>query len=426
MAKPELVLHVGMQQTGARMLHRALRRLRPQLLRHGIGLIGPAAVEQLSGVGGWRNHDAVDEAAVAAFERGLAGLVAEETAAVRRAGAAARAMVLSTDHLLGRDNIDACDERLFRPFAVPSIAQVIRAVGPPSARLVLYVRRQDRLMEACYLRALQNGGTHRFDQQFPRRFEPVLDYDELVERLERIPEVADVRVRPFELVGSSALALVHDLVSALGLAGRLDLTDVDGDLVPYRLYSRRAAGIAVDVNPYLDSPRERRLVRKFLTEQFPGTDDASTRLLPAADRRQIVEAYAAANRGLFERRMPDLAADAYEREEATAELFGAARTVTDLSPGGDVRRPAGACSPSTGAPLGRGRLRGWAARAGGTLCSIPAWSRGWLYRRWAAVPTRPGGEESSPRSDDMGLTQRGRRGSRKPGGTGIFNVPGRR
>lgn len=426
MARPELVLHVGMQQAGARMLHRTLRHLRPQLLRHGIGLIGPAALEQLSGVAGWRHHDAVDEAAVAAFERGLAGLVAGETAAVRRAGAAARAIVLSSDHLLGRDNIDACDERLFRPFAVPSVAQVIRAVGPQSARLVLYVRRQDRLMEACYLRALQNGGTHRFEQQFPRRFEPVLDYDELIGRLESNPGVADVRVRPFELVASSAPALADDLLSSLGLAGRLDLADVGGDLVPYRLYSRRAARIAADVNPYLDSPRERRLVRKFLIEQFPGTDDVSTRLLPAADRQRILEVYAAANRSLFERRMPDLAADAYEREEATADLLAAGRTVTDPSPGGDVRGPAGTWSPSTDAPWGRGRLRGWAAKAGGTLSSVPAWSRGWLYRRWAAVPTRPGGAESSQPSDDTGLARRGGRDFRKPDGTGISSGPGRK
>ena len=319
MASPELVLHVGLQQTGATRLRRALASLRPQLQQHGVGLVGHPALSRLA-VEGWRCDARVDPAAAEAFEDGVAGLVEQQVAAIRRAGAEPRTIVLSSDHLLGRPNIDARDERVFRPHAVASVAQVIRAIGPSCTRLVLYVRRQDRLMEACYLRALGQGRTHGFDQQFPRRFEPVLDYLELVDRLEDIPEVGDVRVRPFELVGARATTHVRDVLAAVGLSGELDMGPVPDDRPPYRLYAPRAASIALDVNPHLESPRDRKLVREFLTSQFPGTDDASTRLLAQAERDRILTAYAAANRRLFERCMPDLPPDAYASDEATARL----------------------------------------------------------------------------------------------------------
>jgi hypothetical protein len=340
MAVPELVLHVGLQQTGARMLRRALSRLRPQLHRHGVGLVGEAALAGL-GADGWRCDASVDPAAAAAFEQGLAALVDQEADSVERAAGRVRAIVLSSDHLLGRRNLDHRDEHELRPFAVASIQQVIGAVDPARARLLLYVRRQDRLMEACYLRSLQNGGTRPFEEHFPRRFEPALDYRDLIARLENIPDVVDVRTRPFELVGTSAASYAHDVVCALDLSAQIDLAAVGDDLIPYRLYSQRAATIALDVNADLDSDRDQRLVRDFLLGHFPGTDDESTRVVTTDDRRRILAAYATANRGLFERWMPDLPRDGYDSDEATARLIATGSRHADLGVSDAPRRRRG-------------------------------------------------------------------------------------
>lgn len=328
MAVSELILHVGFQQTGARMLRRALTGLRPQLARCGVGLVTQQALENVNGVDGWRCDGAADPAAAPAFARGVAELVEGEARAVSGSGRGAR-VVVSSDHLLGRRNVGRHDEGQFRPFAVPSLAQVAAAVGAPAVRVLLYVRRQDRLMEACHLRALQNGGTQRFEQHFPRRTEPLLDYGELIERLEGVPAVDVVRVRPFELAASSAPAYAHDFLSALGLADDVDLAGVGADSPPYRLYSRRAAAIALDVNRHLDSQRERRLVRDFLIEQLPGADDDSTRLLPADERQAVLDAYAAVNRRLFERWMGDLDPDGYTSDEATSRLPAAAAPASE-------------------------------------------------------------------------------------------------
>lgn len=317
----ELVLHVGFQQTGVAMLQEALRRLGPQLRRRGVGVVDHAALAELDSLEGWQCKKAKAPAAVRAFERGLAGLVEEEEAEVaRRSGDGVRAMVVSSSHLLGAQNVNRRDGRSFRRFAVPAVSQVIRALGASRARLVLYTRRQDRLMELCYLREVQKGRNHRFERQFPYRFEPVLAYQEVLGRLEAVSGVEDVRVRPFELVGSTAAGYADDFLSAVGLRGQLDLAPVGTDLTPPRAYSRRALRIALDVNGFLESDRERRLVRDFLMERFPATDDESTRFLPDQERARVLDAYSGVNRQLFERYMPELPAGAYESDEGTALL----------------------------------------------------------------------------------------------------------
>lgn len=338
----DLILHAGFQQTGATMLQRALGRLRPQLRRHGIGFVSHAALMELDALAGWEADQSPDPDAVSAFDREFAGLVQAEAAEVaRRSRSGVRAVVVSSDHLLGRENVDSRDARPFRHRAEPAIAQAIRATGAARARLVVYTRRQDRLMEFCYLREIQNGASHAFEEQFPDRFEPLLDYGELLERLASVPRVAEVRARPFELVSSSAARYADDFLAAVGLDGQLDLRPVGTDLTPYRMYSRRALHFALDVNEFLDTERERRLVRQFLKARFPGVDDESTRFLPAQDRARILAAYSPVNRRLFERHLPGLPPDAYAGDEATQRLVATCRLRSDeaIRKGGPTHLP---------------------------------------------------------------------------------------
>lgn len=368
MRAPELVLHVGFQQTGVTMLQRALCRLRPQLHRHGIGLLDGSSLAGLESVEGWQCKK-TDPKAARAFEREFAELVAEEEAEVaRQCAGGVRRLVVSSAHLLGRQNVNRRDGRPFRRLAVPAVAQAIRALGPPRVRVVLYTRRQDRLMEFCYLREIQKGRAHTFGRQFPHRLEPVFDYHELLGRLESLAEVEEVRVRPFELVGSSAARYTDDFLTALGLDGQLDLAPLGTDLAPYRVYSRQALRIALDINPLLESDRDRRLVRDFLIERFPGTDEDATRFLPTYERARILDSYAQVNRDLFERYMPDLPPHAYASDEATDRLAatrpgdpddlkgGAARDAHVAGDGNSVSKPTPDFRASVRGLPGRGTL----------------------------------------------------------------------
>lgn len=320
MATPELVLHVGLQQTGARLLGHALVQLRRQLRRRGVGLIDHGQLSSLAAVEGWQRDGEVAREAAQAFERAVAARVRGERLATARMGRRLRALIITSDHLLGRANLGTSDERSLRPLAEAGVSQLLRAVRPATTQVVLHVRRQDRLMEACYLRALQNGETRRFEERFPARFEPVLDLGRLADRLAAIEGVDAVRVRPFERVGASASLLADDLLATVGLSGRLELGVVDDDRPPYRLYSHRAAAIARDVNPLLESDDELRLLRRFLLETFPGTDEASTRLLLPEERERILAAYHEVNRRLFTRYLPQLPADSYRSDAATSRL----------------------------------------------------------------------------------------------------------
>lgn len=421
----ELILHVGFQQTGASSLQRALDRLRPQLRRHGIGLVSHSALTQLDALEGWEAEEAPDPAAIGAFDAAFAAVVEGEVAEVaRRSRAGARAVVVSSDHLLGRQNVDSRDGRPFRRRAEAAVAQAIRATGAARVRLVLYTRRQDRLMEFCYLREIQNGGFHTFAQQFPQRFEPLLDYGELVGRLEQLAEVEEVRVRPFELVGSSAARHADDFLATLGLNGQLDLTPVGTDLKPYRMYSRRALQLALDVNESLETEHERRLMRQFLKEHFPGADDESTRFLSTQERASILEAYAPVNRQLFERYLPDLPTDAYATDETIDRLvgaddheLGAGRGIRDLRARAQGLRRRGAAGTrfvAATARRARGRIAGGPARwyrhrslrgpvgqkaphAELVVVSFPQCGGAWLRLMVRAVlARRPGRKDDTP------------------------------
>lgn len=325
MSVPRLVLHVGMQQTGARMIQRALTRLRPQLRHHGVGFLSERDVTSLDHTAGCLNDiDAsLDDAPT--FERELHELVVAQMERVREP----RVALISSDRLLGAANLGRSDEKRFRPFAEASIEQVVMALEPEAVEIVLIVRRQDRLMEACYLRAIQAGEHHPFPRQFRRRFEPRLDYVELLERLERLDGVRNVRVRPFELIGAGPRAFVDDFLAAVDLGGKLDLSVLPATLEPYRMYSRRGMKIARRMNRLLDTDRERAAVCRFLLEQYGSSDDRETRFLPKRARQRIIESYRDTNEALFARYMPDLPVDAYSTNEATRALG----TILDPAPG---------------------------------------------------------------------------------------------
>lgn len=318
---PGLVLHIGMQQSGATMLQRALSRLRPQLRARGVAYVGHGRISELDHVAGWDAGTDADDSQAQAFARELAETVEHERRKVAETNPdGAGTVLLSSDHLVGAGNIDRSDATVFRPRAVPATSQVIRALRAERVRLVLYTQRQDRLMEFCYLREIQNGRHHGFARQFPDRFAPVLDYADLIERLRGLPEVVDITVRPFELIDADRRAFVDDFLGVVGLQGALDLATVGTDLSPHRVYSRRALKIALGMNPHLDIRRERRLLREFLLANFAAQDDRQSRFLPKRARQRILDAYREQNRQLFRRYMPDLPEDSYDDNDATARL----------------------------------------------------------------------------------------------------------
>jgi hypothetical protein len=317
----DLVLHVGMPRSVV-VLRRALAKLRPQLRMHGVAFVGGAQIEQLRHSSGWDCGPRTREGNQPRFARELAAAVSAER---RHAGGVLGRRpvqtVLSSERLLGEGHVGLRDAEQFRPYATRAVGQVIEALAARRVQVVLYTHRQDRLMELSYLKRISAGKEYAFEDEFPYRFEPVLDYLDLIDRLHAVPNVADVVVRPLELVDAGQHAFVNDFLGLLGAENALDLSAIGIDPWPYpSVYSGRGAQLALAMNPLMDNPDERRLVSRYLSKNYMASERYSTDLLDRDLRQRILDTYAERNRELFAKYLPDLPPDSYADDPSTFAL----------------------------------------------------------------------------------------------------------
>jgi hypothetical protein len=321
MSEYDLVLHVGMPRS-MDVLRSALARLRPQLHTHGVAVVGGAQIDRLRHASGWESGRGARRRDASAFESELAAAVAEE----RRHAAGVRGRpsvrtIVSSNRLLGAGRLGMLDAEQFRPYATRATAQVIRALSARRVQVVLYTHRQDRLMELSYLKRIRAGEQRSFEDTFPFCFEPVLDYLDLIDRLQAVPNVSEVVVRPLELVEAGQHAFVNDFLALLGLENALDLYAMGIDPWPYpSVYSARGAQLALALNPIMDTPAERRRVRTYVQKNYKASERYSTDLLDREVRQRILDCYADRNRKLFDRYLPELPADSYADDPSTFAL----------------------------------------------------------------------------------------------------------
>jgi hypothetical protein len=322
MSDYDLVLHVGMPRSGA-VIRRALTRLRPQLRTHRVAYIGDPQIAGLGHVAGWECGPHASSPQASTFDGELATLVAAERR--HAAGVTGRRTpvrtIVSSNRLLGAGDVGRRDAEQFRPYAIPATTQVIKALSARRVQVVLYTQRQDRLMELSYLQRMRTGRAHAFEDEFPDCFEPRFDYLELIDRLRTVPAVADVVVRPLELVDAGQHAFVNEFLGLVGLENRLDLDAIGLDPWPYPPgYSARGARLALALTPLMDTPAERRRLRGFVWENYSTRERYDTDFLDRDVRRGILDSYAELNRELFRTHLPDLPVESYSDDPSTFAL----------------------------------------------------------------------------------------------------------
>lgn len=348
-----VVVHLGLAEAAPVRLQQALERLRGQLHQGGVGVVTPAGSASAASPARSPARSASGDAANAPS---LATRAQREAARVARSDHHPAPMVVCAEGLLEGHHVTGAGPACARDLDLAAIPEVLAACGATSARVVLYIRRQDRLLELAHLRAVRLGRAHEA-VPLARGDEALMSYEALVGWLRRLPYVDDVVVRPFELVAGSAAHHARDLLLAGGVTAELDWGAVGTDLAPDPVYSAQACRIAVDTAPFLESERERRLLDEFLLARFAATDEPSTRLLSEGERARILEAHAEANRALFAQHIPDVPADAYTSEEATLSL-----AATGRSDRGAAGTPE-AADPADPTSAGSGGLRRWAMTA---------------------------------------------------------------
>lgn len=318
---PRLVLHAGIHKTGTTTLQVSLKQLRPQLHEHGVALITIEMMKKLTHERSWAARRTRNRLEAPLFQHELRNMVAKEMAEVEAAtGSPTKQVLISNERLVGARMPSEGDSPKFRPVAEASISEVIKALSPQEVHLALYTRRQDRLIESCYLWEIQKGLSHGVRDQFPYIDEPVLRYYDLARRLRAIPGIDTMRVRPFELISAGSLLYLEDFLINVRLDGRLDMTGFDDEPSANRSYSGKALSIALKANDELETKPERDAMKRFLKRAFPIGTYPGAQILSDEERSKLIDLYADDNEQLFMTFMPDLPMDSYSSVGATKKL----------------------------------------------------------------------------------------------------------
>jgi len=330
----EITLHIGVHKTATTLIQRSLKTLRSQLAAQGVAYVDRGEMSLLPALHGWRAFR--DPTApvpelrpqmpafgvhrpdlAAAFTDELRALAARRCAEVASSsGDSLRHLLMSNETLVGSEAPDF--GAVYRPRAVAALGHVLEALEPTRTHLVLYVRRQDTLIESQYMQRIHDGEVHDFADFAARATaDTFIQYQDLADRLRRIDAVVTVRVRPFEAVAAGPARFVADLLRPFDLD--LDLTVLNKRRANPS-YTAPALVAALAINPLLEGTEQLRATRKFLRRTFPASRYPPPQLFTDRERRRVLEMYAAANRAFFERELPDAPVDSYADDEATARL----------------------------------------------------------------------------------------------------------
>ena len=192
-------------------------------------------------------------------------------------------VVMTCEHLVGITS-DSGRERL---------RGLLDATGHQT-RIVVYVRRQDRVLLSGYVQSVRGGNTGYFDDYLGTMFDSYYRYDRVLDDWSRSFGEAQMVVRPFERSQLCGGSIVDDFMSLLGisdLSGFETIPDLTVSLPgPAVEYLRR-------LNPHIPrwlvtGPNEE---RKLLLRILDRTATGERAALSEERARAIVQEFAAGN-----------------------------------------------------------------------------------------------------------------------------------
>lgn len=336
----ELVIHAGLPKTGTTLLQKTLFEMRPKLREAGLAYIGRSDMLALPDYLAWSAYlNGPTSRQKERFAVQLRRLVARESAAVADSwGLQPRTVLISDEAACGQNVRGVVVERPFRPRAARAVRELVELLQPGITRVIVYVRRQDKMLESMYMHEIHGGESFTFEHFLEANREPVIFYTELIQRLEAVSGVDSVEVYPFEFIDLGAVDFVASFLRFVGY-GEQEVHETVNVTNPG--YSLRALDAALEVNPVLHrlqlKKNERVAVRHLLETLFPITEYPKAEFLSQEQRREILDAYRGDNRALFERYIPSVSPDAYSSVEAsTRAIEGVDPRIVEPVPGQNV------------------------------------------------------------------------------------------
>jgi hypothetical protein len=185
----------------------------------------------------------------------------------------------------------------------------VRATLPEEAlHFILYVRRQPEYLESVYMQHVHLGRALKFERFLARADAVDLSWLRVVEDLAAAAGPENVTVRPFETIRAGEDRFLREFLRVCGVPDPESFAaDATGGRATNRSYSGIAMKIARRTNALLENKKDRRMLRRFLQENFSTATHPRAELLDPEARAALAARYAASNRALFERY--DLGAD---------------------------------------------------------------------------------------------------------------------
>jgi hypothetical protein len=295
--RPQIHLHIGAHKTASTFLASMLRNCEEGLAQQGLGVVfrdtvfkTPFALEVLEVAHGTRPSGEVTKRA----RKSIRTLLAQFEGDV---------LILNED-LVCRLGVKDFYQN------IASAVRHIHATLPDQAlHFILYVRRQPDYLESVYMQHVHLGRPLKFERFMERAGTVDLSWLRVVDDLARAAGAENVIVRPFETIREGEDRFLRDFLRVCGVPNpeSFSATATAGGRAANRSYSGLAMKIARRANPLLETKKDRRMLRRFLQENFSTATHPRAELLDAEARTAVVARYAPSNRELFRRY--DLGAD---------------------------------------------------------------------------------------------------------------------
>jgi hypothetical protein len=311
-----LILHVGVPKTGTSLIQRTMRQLRPELRRSGVVYIDRKAMHRLPDRPSWSAYGTGPEENRPRFLADLREVVKRERL---QTAPRARTVVMSNESMIGRVAPEYGDP--FWPRATDALTDVVSALEPKSTRVIMYIRRQDRLLESLFMQRIHLGATmawNRFHEAACR--DDRIRYQDLIQAIETVPTVEEISVAPFELIGAGGVPFVTHFLRSLNLGLERLVADREDEKPSNPSYTQPAYELALKINKHLETPAQRELTRKYLRQLFPADEYPKAQLLTDDQRNELIEVYRPTNEKFFAEYLPEFPVDSYSSPEATGRL----------------------------------------------------------------------------------------------------------
>jgi len=308
----QLILHIGVQKTGSSLIQRSMRSARKRIRSAGVGYVDRRAFLDMPDMWAWAAYGR-QSFSNEAFREQLSEAVRVEMG--KTAGSGDRVLI-SNESIVGRLQPDY--QNPFWGRAAASVGELIEVLQPRTTSVVVYVRRQDRLLESVYMQRIHTGHTTTWEEFRDLTCRDLrVGYTRLIESLESVSGVDEIQVRPFEIIAGGGRLFVADFLEMAGLGG---IRVPKGNDPSNQSYTAPAWEAAMVMNQYVESAEDAKAVRRFLGRLFPASDYPKAILLSDEERGELLEMYREENRDLFTRYLPQFPADSYSTDELPSEI----------------------------------------------------------------------------------------------------------